>query len=607
MTDEKGDRPGKRPSYRFSTHPSKAGQVDWHEWGDEPFDLAREQDKPVLLSISAVWCHWCHVMDETDFSDDEIIDFVNHNFIPVRVDSDRRPDINSRYNQGGWPTVCFLTSEGEIIAGATFVPPDQFRRLLLDVLTVYRESPERIAQAVETVRERRADEAEMKPSQLDLSVVEGLMRVIEGAYDNENGGFGTEPKFPYTSVLNFLLARLAGEAEGNEGAMVRETLDAMSSGGIYDQVEGGFFRYSTTQDWSIPHFEKMLEDNAALMAVYAGAFMLSGNEPYGRVVQDIHRYMHDVLLDSQTGTFAGSQDADEDYYKLDGEARSKVDAPFVDRTVYAGWNAEAASALLKAYQALGEGDYRDEATAVLNYIWGTMWDGQKGLARYNDGENHAWGMLADTARTAAACLDAYESGCGDEWLDRSTKVARWMLSRLEDTEAGGFFDCAQAPGSKGYPSERNKLPVDNSIAAKILIRLGQNTGQKEFEEAAERTLKLLSGGFEQYGMFGADFVLAAMMSLDPAVRITIVGPPADAGTAELIRAAHNARIPFRSVEVLDPGEHGDDLDAVGYGYEGMPRAYLCVGDSCQPPVDDPAQLAQRLESSWTAIKGQDQP
>lgn len=603
MTDEiEGTNTGK-PSYRFSTRPSKAGQLDWHEWGEEAFQMAREEDKPVMLSISAVWCHWCHVMDETNFSDDEIIAFVNHNFIPVRVDSDRRPDINSRYNQGGWPTVCFLTSEGEIIAGATYVPPEQFRRLLLDVLTVYRDNPEKITQAVEMIRERRAQDEEKKPRQLDLSVVDGLTRIVNKAYDSDHGGFGVEPKFPYAGVLSFLLVRLAGETGGREGEMVRETLDAMAAGGVYDGVEGGFFRYSTTQDWSIPHYEKMLEDNAELMAVYAGAFILSGNEPYGRMVEDIHRYMQAVLLDADTGAFAGSQDADETYYKLDAEGRHQAGTPFVDRTVYSGWNAVAASGLFMAYHALGDEACRREATGALEFLWSSMWDGDRGLARYNDGENHLWGMLPDTARMAAACLDAYEAGCGDQWLNRAMKVARWMLAELEDGEAGGFFDCATPPGSEGYPSERNKLPVDNSIAASVLVRMAQNTGQKDFEQAAERTLKLLSTDFEQYGMFGAEFVLAVMRLLEPPVRVTIVGHPDEPGTAGMIRAVHQARIPFRSVEVLDPDEHGEDLEAVGYGYEGQPKAYICVGASCQPPVDDPAQLAQRLESSWTAISG----
>ena len=607
MSDNKNDQSSPRPSFRLSTQPGEAGEIEWREWGEDVFNLAREQDKPIMLSISAVWCHWCHVMDETTFSDEEISSFLNHNFITVRVDSDRRPDINSRYNQGGWPTVCFLTAEGEIIAGATYLPPDQFRRLLIDVLTVHRESPDQIAQAVKLVREKRAAEAEMKPRQLDLSVAEGLMQIVSEAYDPEHGGFGTEPKFPYAGVLSFLLARLAGETDGNEGEMVRVTLEAMSGGGMYDAVGGGFFRYSTTQDWSVPHFEKMLEDNAALLAIYSDAFILSGDEGYGRVAGDIHRYMSDVLRDPDTGVFAGSQDADEDYYGLDADARRAATAPFVDRTVYSGWNALAASALLRMYHALGEERYRDEAVQALRYLWETMWDGDDGLARYNDGENHLRGLLPDTARMAAACLDAYEAGCGDQWLKRSTKVARWMLARLEDAGSGGFFDCVAAPAPVGYPSERNKLPVENSSAAALLIRLAQNTGQKEFEESARRALNLLSGSFEQYGMFGAEFVLATMRLLDPPVRVTIVGPPPEAATRAMIRAAHCARIPFRSIEVLDPAEHGEDLEAVGYGYEGQTKAYICVGASCQPPVDDPAQLPLRLETSWTDIRGQAPP
>jgi uncharacterized protein YyaL (SSP411 family) len=602
MTDEP-DKDG----FRFSPRPNRAARIDWRPWGGEAFRLAREEEKPVLLSISAVWCHWCHVMDETNFSDGDTIAFINHNFIPVRVDSDQRPDVNSRYNQGGWPTVCFLTDEGEIIAGVTYVPPDQFRRLLIDVLTVYRESRERVRQAIAAVREQRAAEAELRPRQLDMSVAEGLLQVVSDAYDRDNGGFGTEPKFPYAGVLMFLLARLAGDAAADEGEMVRETLEAMSGGGMYDQVDGGFFRYSTSRDWSRPHYEKMLEDNAALMHVFAEAFLLSGSEDYGRVAADIHRYMRETLRDPETGTFGGSQEADEHYYRLGAEKRDGAGAPFVDHVVYSGWNALAASALFRTWHALGDETLRQDASAALEFVWERMWDEDSGLSHYNDGENHLRGMLSDTVRLAAACLDAYEAGCGDHWIDRSTAVARWMLASLQDTEAGGFFDCAFPPGDEGYPSERNKPPVENSAAAALLIRLAQNTGQKGFEDAARKTLELVSGSFEQYGLFGAEFVLAVMRLLEPPVRVTVVGPPPEDGTAELIRAAHGARIPFRSIEVLDPKEHGEDLDSVGYGYDGTPTAYICVGASCQAPVEDPNLLPQRLEAGWNAARGQRPP
>ncbi len=599
MPKEKDSAP-----FRFSPRPNQAHQIEWRPWGEDAFRLAREQNKPVFLSISAVWCHWCHVMDETNLSDEETIAFINHNFVPVRVDSDRRPDVNSRYNQGGWPSICFLTAAGEIIAGVTYVPLEQMRRLLVDVVAIHAGSPEQIEQAISLVRERRAEEAELQGAPVDASIVDTLADLAAQAYDEQHGGFGKEPKFPYVGVLKLLLARLAADVGGNEGEMLRTTLDAMAGGEIHDRIGGGFFRYATAVDWSHPHYEKMLEDNAELMAVFTEAYRLSGGQGYGDVVRDIHGYLQGVLLDPETGAFGGSQDADEDYYRLNAGDREKAAAPLVDRTVFSGWNATAASALLRAYQVFGDGGFRDSALRALSYVWENMWDGTDGPAHDLNGGTSVAGLLSDTAALARACLDAYESGAGDRWLDRATLAARWMIANLEDSERGGFYDCATAPGLDGYPSERNKSPVDNSMAAATLIRLAQNTGRKDFEEAAGRALKLLSGSFEQCGLLGADFGVAVMRHLDPPVRVTIVGPPAEQATGEMIRSAHAARIPFRSVEILDPEVHGEELESVGYGYEGRPIAYICVGASCQPPVDDPAQLPLRLESGWEAVRGQ---
>ncbi len=573
------------------------------EWGDDAFARAREEGKPILLSITASWCHWCHVMDAEVLADAEMASFIEHNFVPVRVDSDRRPDVNSRYNQGGWPTICFLDEEGEIIAGTTFLPAVELRRLLIDVLTVLARDRERIDRALTEVRTRREEAASRRGVAVDPSLVEATMEVAERAYDAENGGFGTEPKFPYAGVLAFLLARLAAGAEGSEGEILRKTLEAMAAGGIHDREEGGFFRYATAADWSRPHYEKMLEDNAALLAVYTEAYRLSGEEDYAAVARDIHGYLAGTLRDADTGAFYGSQCADEDYYRLEAAARREREAPPVDRSFYAGWNAQAASALLKAFQVFGDEDYLEQGLAALEFVWEHLWDPELGAHHCQaDGSVLLPGLLVDTAPLVGALLDAYECGAGDAWLTRSTQVARWLLSRLEDSELGGFHDCARPPAASGYPAERTVPPVDNSIAAAALIRLAQNTGQKEFEEAARRALERLSASFGQLGLFGAPFALALMRLFDPPVRVTIVGPPGEAGTVELIRQAHGARIPFRSIEVLDPAVHGEELDAVGYGYDGKPTAYVCIGASCQPPVDDPAQLVPRLESGWDAIR-----
>ena len=367
-----------RDNFRFSPRANRADQIDWLVWGEDVFRRSRDEKKPILLSVSAVWCHWCHVMDETSYSDDRVITLINEKFIPVRVDSDRRPDINSRYNQGGWPSTAFLTPDGEIIAGTTYVPPEDMSRLLNDVAEVYSRSAAEIDAAVELVRQRRCAAPLKVGGGLDQSIVDYVADLAEKAFDAEHGGFGTEPKFLYPNVLGLLLTRLAADAPGDAGTILRTTLARMAAGGIYDQVEGGFFRYSTTQDWSVPHFEKLLEDNAAMMAVFAEAYNLSADADYAKVVYGIQGFLGSTLRDPATGAFGGSQDADEEYYGLAGGEREQRQAPLVDETVFSGANAQAASALLRAYQVLGDEELRAEALGALDFVWENLWQEENG-------------------------------------------------------------------------------------------------------------------------------------------------------------------------------------------------------------------------------------
>ncbi|MHB9112267.1 MAG: thioredoxin domain-containing protein [Thermoleophilia bacterium] len=589
-------------AFRFSPRPNRAGQIAWQSWGEEAFLRAEHEKKPLLLAISAVWCHWCHVMDETSYSDDEVIALINESFIPLRVDSDQRPDINQRYNQGGWPTTAFLTDDGEVITGTTYIPPDQLKRLLGDVRDLYVNNLEEIRAAISNIREQR-EAAVVSPPEgppPGPSVAAYLLEVAGDVYDREYGGFGSTTKFPYANVISLILTILAEGPIAELEKMLTTTLNAMSAGGMYDQVDGGFFRYSTDREWTTPHYEKMLEDNAALFGVYAEAAHVTGRKEYESVARDIYRYMSSVLLDPESGAFRGSQDADEDYYRLDAAARKKAGRPYVDPTIISGWNAMVASALFRGFQVMGDQEYRDSATAALAFVWERMWEPASGLSHYySDGASHLPGMLSDTARTLTACLDSYESGAGEVWLDRALKIGQWLLANLVDGKNGGFYDCAAPPGKEGLPAERSVPQAENSIAATALIRLAQNSGQPRFGEAATRALNRFSGSYKDSGLFAADYALAVERLLDPPVRVTITGPPGSKETLDMIRAAHLARIPFRSVEVLDPAVHNEELEATGYGYAGKPVAYICIGASCQPPVTDSTELPGRLEAGRT--------
>src|SRR5207245_1782083 len=327
--------------FHFSPRPNRASEISWRPWSQEAFEQARQAGRPILLSSSAVWCHWCHVMDETTYSHPGVIDLINREYIPVRVDNDVRPDINQRYNMGGWPSTAFLTASGDILTGATYLPPDQMAAALTQISTYYRSSQAEIASRVLEARKRAASGVARSAGELDNGLVDLILEAVKSAYDPQYGGFGNAPKFPQTDAILLLLEQSVVRSDPDLRRMAVHTLERMTAGGTYDHVEGGFFRYSTTQDWSVPHFEKMLEDHAGL--VYG--LVLAGMP---EALEMTTGYLDRVLRDPKTSLYAGSQDADEHYYSMAAEARARSTAPFVDRRVYTSWNAVLAIAYLSS-------------------------------------------------------------------------------------------------------------------------------------------------------------------------------------------------------------------------------------------------------------------
>ena len=302
--------------------------VRWREWSDEAFAEAQRENKPILLDIGAVWCHWCHVMDRESYESPEVAEIINAHFVPVKVDRDERPDVDSRYQtavaaisgQGGWPLTAFLTPEGKPFYGGTYFPPQDamgrpsFRKILLAI--------------AEAFRERRNDvEEEAGKLMHALSHAEGLLgrsatfspRIVEqmvqsglGVFDRQNGGFGDAPKFPHPSALDLLIDWYARTGEEQVGTVVTTTLEKMARGGVYDQLAGGFHRYSVDERWCVPHFEKMAYDNSELLKNYVHGYQAMGNPFFAQVARDIMRWMDEWLSDRERGGFYASQDADID-------------------------------------------------------------------------------------------------------------------------------------------------------------------------------------------------------------------------------------------------------------------------------------------------------
>ncbi|TME34237.1 MAG: thioredoxin domain-containing protein, partial [Chloroflexi bacterium] len=400
-------------TFRFSPRPNRAAEIGWRPWGEKAFQEAQVADKPVLLAISAVWCHWCHVMDETSYSDPEVIRLINERYVPIRVDNDERPDVNRRYNMGGWPTTAFLTPDGEIVHGGTYVPPDAMRTNLAQVADLWSAQRSDLAQRVAELREKENVARAPKSGDLSVQIVDQVGSLVRGQYDPQFGGFGREPKFPQPKLLRFLLDEHRRFGYPEIATMLHRTLGLMAGSGMYDHIEGGFFRYATTRQWMVPHYEKMLEDNAELLAIYSEAHRTFPTAGYDRVVRGVIRWMDAVLWQPDKKLWAGSQDADEHYYMLDStEERRQHDAPFVDRTAYTGWNALAASAYWAAWAATGDDSFETRAHEAMGAIARTLWDSQTKSLHHSDTAEatKVVDLLGDVAADLAASLDAYETG-----------------------------------------------------------------------------------------------------------------------------------------------------------------------------------------------------
>ncbi len=578
--------------FHFSPRPNRAGEIAWRPWGDAAFAEARAADKPVLLAISAVWCHWCHVMDETSYSDDEVIRAINERYIPVRVDNDQRPDVNRRYNMGGWPTTAFLTPDGEILNGATYVPPETMRHYASQVADLWRDKRDELLTRLRELRERERDALAQRPGELRWEIVDSVGALIRGQYDPEFGGFGREPKFPQPKLLRFVLDEHRRTGSADTATMLHKTLGAMASGGMYDPAEGGFFRYATTREWQVPHFEKMLEDNAELLALYAEAHRTFPSAGYDRIVRDVIRWMDAALWRDDVHAFSGSQDADEHYYGLGIEERKRHGAPYVDPTIYTSWNALAASAYLAAGAALNDPDVAHRGPEVMRTLGDRMWDGEE-LAHFDRGDGPTLrGLLADYAACLGTMLDEYETGEHPGALRAASGMAKAMLAKLEDPERGGYYD-APARDEPGRLARREKPIEDGALAADALLRLAVLSGEERWRESALRALGGFVGEYRQWGQFAALYAATVARALvEP--RLAVVVGPADAPVAralwQVVRASDD---PAGARAWLVPGRDDELIAARGYPAE-RTAAYVCVGTTCSAPIDAPADLAAEL-------------
>ena len=419
-------------------------------------------------------------MDEGAYSNPAIVAAINDLFVPIKVDNDRHPDINARYNMGGWPSTVFLTPDGAVLYGETYVPPERMLGVVKYIADYYAANKAEIAGQIEA---HRVEKASMSPSELTAEIPASVVAAIDAGFDPRYGGFGSAPKFPHAEAILFAIEH------GGLEQVVDKTLEGMSAGGMYDRFAGGFFRYSTTADWSIPHFEKMLQDNAQLSSVCLMACSATGNERWRSVALDVHRWLLAVMRDPETGTFAGSQDADgeESYYRLPLTERAKRPTPYIDRTVYADWNALAASSLVSRYKLTGEGDILEAARQGYAFVTERL----EGRHYYANGEaSGTRGLLGDAAALCAAATDLAEATGDGKYLADARRFADSILDDLTDAGTGAFFDRPAAEDALGALARGHIDFRLNSDACYALLRLSLACEEDRYRLASAKRVKI---------------------------------------------------------------------------------------------------------------------
>ena len=577
-------RAGEEPSGEIHVHP-----IFWHEWGPYPFELARERNQPVILSIGAVWCYWCSVMDKTTFQDVDVIDFLNANFICIRVDNDHRPDINSRYNVGGWPTTAFLTGHGGIVAGATYLPPDQFIAMLVEVQRAYQDQkPNLYEQANNLFRQRQDQVAKIKSSSdLDPMEVQRIARRSAGIYDPLNGGFGEEPKFPSCSVLRLVLDLYRITKEEFYRIIIEKTLKGMCEGELWDSIDGGFFRFCNLANWTDAQHEKMLEDNIGLAAIYLDAWVLFEYDGYRNIANKTIDYIIGNLYDCEAIGFRGSQGAHSDYYKLSKPERMDLPNPEIDEWCYVNLSAQTASALFRAYWILERPDLLEIGRLVLDKLVTKSRDNDLfHVFKPESSESHRLMLLCDWASLLNVLMDSHNwDSSNQNSLPMAVEVASTLVSVFYDKENGGFFDTAEDKNAVGYLKLREKPLPDNLLAIEGLLKLYNATLDNAYHEIVNDSLSAFTKTYGDYGEYAASYGLLQDRFLNPQVEITVEGHPLDKSTFELLQAAGRTNVRQLLIKPL--------LDS---NYVGQAQAVVCYASACMPPVRDPVSIQEQINS-----------
>jgi uncharacterized protein YyaL (SSP411 family) len=638
----------------------KDNPVYWWQWGEEAFASARRRDVPILLSVGYAACHWCHVMAHESFEDPETAHLMNELFVNIKVDREERPDVDAVYMEavtamtghGGWPMTAFLTPEGEPFYCGTYFPPDDrhgmpaFRRVLIAVAEAWRERRDDLkAQGAQVVQALSQQRAAPSGQQLTAEVLDAAARSLSSAYDGAHGGFGGAPKFPPSMVLEFLLRHHARTGDPDSLAMVAGTCERMARGGIYDQLAGGFARYSVDGQWVVPHFEKMLYDNALLARVYTHLWRATGSALAQRIAVETCEWM---LADLRTpeGGFASALDADSEgeegrYYvwtpeeigayaaglfgvteqgtfehgrsvlqllrdaddarRWQDERRRLLDLrrrrvpPARDDKVVTAWNGLAIAALAETGVLLDRVDLVTAAVACADLIVNLhLVEGRLRRTSRAGRVGEPAGVLEDYGDLAEGLLTLHQVTGERRWLDVAGRLLDVVLDRFADGQ-GGFFDTAddaeQLVRRPQDPTD-NATPAGMSAAAGALVTYAALTGSSRHREAAERALGTVAPLAAQHARFVGWSAAVGEALLAGPLEVAVVGDPDGRRDGE--RAARLSTSPGAVVVVGEVGSPASPLLADRPRVDGRPAVYVCQGFVCDRPLTGVDEIRRRL-------------
>jgi uncharacterized protein YyaL (SSP411 family) len=637
--------------------------VDWYPWGEEAFARARELDRPILLSVGYSACHWCHVMAHESFEDEATAAVMNDLVVSVKVDREERPDVDAIYmeavqavtGQGGWPMTVFLTPDGRPFFGGTYFPRPTFVDLLRRVSGAWQQrrpdlerDADQLAKAVQQGAQLSALAGPEPSPALSPSLLTGGYGALANAYDPEWGGFGRAPKFPQPAMVELLLRAHTANGSRETLAMVVTTLDAMASGGIYDHLGGGFARYATDRAWLVPHFEKMLYDNAQLIRLYLHAWQVTGEERYRQVVEGTAAYLLRPPMRSDSGGIFSAEDADSegvegkfyvwtfddvlsiggpdavDWYGVTAEgnwegtnilwrpvrgdllrpgsvedarrqlfeAREKRVRPGLDDKVVTEWNAMAMAALAEAGAALGRDDWVAAAVEVAEFLMGALRraDGRwlRSWQGGRSGRNLA--VAVDYAWLVEGFTRLAEATGDDRWIRSARETADQLLALFWDHEEGGLFttgEDAERLLVRAKDTYDGATPSANSVAAIALLRLGALTGVPQFTGAATAICRLLEPWMARQPTGFTNLLAAVDLIITGVTEVVVTGDRPD-----LVEAVQSGYLPSAVLAWGRP--YPSPLWEGRDGPEQAGKAFVCRNYACLAPVTDGDALLEEI-------------